>query len=868
MDQDLPQDAIDTYTRAMELLEREPFLDALGDYATDARSGSGRLVVITGEAGIGKTALIDAFRARRPDIRWLWGACDGGFTPRPLGPLHDIATSAGGPLRDLVSSETERNKLFARFLEALGEGGPTGVVVEDLHWADEATLDWLSYVSRRLATLPVLVLATYRDDEPGDDGLLADVMGRLATHSSTRRIGLPRLSAEALAQIAPAAYAEELHALTGGNPFYVGEVLAMGATEVPPSVADVVRARVRGHSPGAQRILAAAAILGRPAPATLLAAVAGVPPAAVDECQASGALLEDGRDFVFRHELTRRAVEDGVPRVQATELHRIALLALEREGADAAELAHHAVGAGDAEAILRYAPLAGRAAADASAHREAVVQFERALVYADRLEPAERADLEEAAAESLSARDHWAEAEGHWTRAIDIRRTLGDPVALSRCLRRYSTCLWRLCRTEESRDAGRASFDLMRDADDSEERALSFFTMSNDDSLPVDERRRIIDECVRIAKDRDDDALIGRALFGQAFAEAQAGIVDFEMLEDALEYSLRADDTYVASAIYTNLYESSIDVLRLDAYSGQYDSALAYCLDHEQHTYSVCMRGSRVTELMRRGRNDEAIRLALTTMEETISPVNRMHLGIGLTAAGFRAGRREASGWLEETWELGQGNDETFWLVQIATAAAQGAWLTGDLGLVDDRVRAAYERGRTNDPWVQGELSTWLSRLGRDVDRDAVFPAPYSLELAGDHAGAAAHWHELGCPFEEAVVLTSTGDPESMRRALEIFADLDSAPAAAIVRRELQQRGIRVPAQRGPRATTAAHPAGLTAREAEVLEVLCEGLTNVQIAARLYLSQRTVDHHVSSILGKLGVSSRAEAAEAAAALSN
>jgi DNA-binding CsgD family transcriptional regulator/tetratricopeptide (TPR) repeat protein len=855
-----------TGIQMMELLERGPFLDALGEYATDAGSGNGRLVVIGGEAGIGKTALIDAFRASRADIRWLWGACDGGFTPRPLGPLYDIAASTSGRIRELVSTDTDRNELFTAFLELLGEAPLTGLIVEDLHWADEATLDWLNHLSRRLASLPVLVLATYRDDEPGDDGLLADVMGRLATHGSTRRIALPPLSAEALAELAPGQYAEELHALTGGNPFYVGEVLAMGATEVPPSVADVVRARVRGHSPGAQRILAAAAVLGRPAPASLLASVAGVAPAAVDECQASGALLEDGQDFVFRHELTRRAVEHAVPRVQATELHRIALLALEREDADAAELAHHAVGAGDAEAILRYARAAGRAAADASAHREAVVQFERALVYADRLEPAELADLEEAAAESLSARDHWAEAEVHWTRAVEIRKTLGDPVALSRCLRRYSVCLWRLCRTEESRDLGRKSFELMRDADDSEERALSFFTMSNDDELPSDERRRIIDECVRIAKGLDDDALVGRALFGEAFVDSGAGIVDFEKLEQALEYALRADDTYVASAIHTNRYQASIDVLRLDAYSDRYDASLAYCLDHEQHTYSVCMRGSRVTELMRRGKLDAAIELALTTMEETISPVNRMHLEIGLTAAGFRTGRPEARDWLEEVWELGQGNDETFWLVQIAAAAAQGAWLTGDLGLVDDRVRTAYERGRTNDPWVQGELSTWLSRLGHDVDKDAVFPAPFSLELAGQYAEAADAWHEIGCPFEEAVALTWTGDPDSMRHALGIFNDLGAGPAVANVRRLLQQKGVRVPSPRGPRAKTAAHPAGLTEREAEVLDLIGEGLTNAEIAERLFLSPRTVDHHVSSILTKLGVSNRAEAAVHPAAL--
>jgi DNA-binding CsgD family transcriptional regulator/tetratricopeptide (TPR) repeat protein len=853
----------------MELLEREPFLGALGDYATDARSGSGRLVVITGEAGIGKTALVDAFRASDPDLRWLWGACDGGFTPRPLGPVYDIAAAAGGRLRELCSPQVDRNELFAAFAELLADEGPFGIVVEDLQWADEATLDWLSHVSRRLAHLPALVLVTCRDDEPGDDGLLADVMGRLAAHSSTRRVHLDRLSADAVGALAQGHDVAHLHSLTGGNPFYVGEVVAMGGGKVPPSVADVVKARVRRHSPPAQRILAAAAVLGRPASASLLAAVAGVPPAAVDECHASGTLLEDGQNLVFRHELTRRAVEESVPHVQAAELHRIAFLALQQAGADPAELTHHAVGAGDVEATLRYAPLAGRAAASASAHREAVVQFRRALAHADRLTIEERADLEEAVADSLSVRDEWQDAEPYWRRAIELRRTLGDPVGLSRCLRGYGRCVWRLCRTAECRGAEEEAYALMRDHDDCEERALVFYIRANAEDVTPDDRRYAIDECTRIGKDLGNDVLVGRALLAGAFAEsATTGEIDFAALEQALEHGKRSGDAYLTAGVYTNMHEAIVDQLRFDAYPGIYEDALGYCLDHEQHTFSVCLRGSRSIELVRRGSNQEAIDLALLTMEETISPVNRMHLMIGLVRAGFRLGRPEARGWLDDLWALASGNDETFWLVNVATAAAEAAWLSGDERLVDDAVLTAYARGLSDDPWVQGDLMSWLVRLGRPVDTSRPLPAPYSLEVAGEYAAAADRWRELGCPFEEAAALTSTGHHEAMRRASEIFADLGAAPAGANVRRLLHEQGIRLPAPRGPRAATAAHPAGLTAREAEVLEVLREGLTNAEIAQRLFLSPRTVDHHVSSILAKLGVSSRADAATHPMAVSN
>jgi DNA-binding CsgD family transcriptional regulator/tetratricopeptide (TPR) repeat protein len=679
-------------------------------------------------------------------------------------------------------------------------------------------------------------------------------------------MALPPLGLVAVRSLSGERDATEVLSLTGGIAFLVTELLANTSDVVPPSVADVVRSRVLDHSAPAQRMLAAAAILGRPASASLLAAVAGVVPGALDECTASGTLVaaHDG-SFTFRHELTRRAVERAVPLVQATELHRIALLALERDGADPAELAHHAVACNDAEAVLRHAQPAGRAAAEAGSHREAMVQFRRALQHADRLEPTDRADLLEWLAESLLARGEPAEAAELWSQVVAMRRALGDPVPLSRCLRRYGLCLTRLCRQRDRRAAEEESYELMRDADDCEERAWALYVRTWADDLAAEDRRAAIAESIRISKNLGDDALVGRALVGKAYLDFTMGEEPFDDYAAAIELGLRSGDHNLTACAYENLYEAMVFMLRLDGFSDRYDEALTYCLDNEEDAFRLYLRAVRVVELVRKGRNDEATELARQTMEENISPLSRLQLLIGLSRASFRLGRPDARDQLAELWPLVRGNDEAIWLAQVATVAAEAAWLTGDSSLLTAEVHQICHRGLTESPWLHGDLAAWLERLGHRVDRHSKAPVPYSLELDGRYAEAADAWREIGCPFEEAVALTWTDEPEALERALGIFTRIGAKPAVAIVRRTLQGHGINVPAARGPRAATAAHPAGLTVREAEVLGVLREGLTNAEIAERLFLSTRTVDHHVSAILAKLGVSTRAEAVAQAAA---
>jgi DNA-binding CsgD family transcriptional regulator/tetratricopeptide (TPR) repeat protein len=854
----------------VELLEREHSLRALGEYAADAAAGRGRLLLLAGEAGVGKTALLEAFRERRTDLRWWWSACDGSFTPRPLGPLYEIGLQAGGRLRAMCANNADRRELFAAFLaELVGSDALTVVVVEDLHWADDATLDWLRYVSRRVGKTRALVVVSYRDDDPGDDDVLRAVIGQIAAHDGARRLALPPLSQEAVRCLAGDRRddAEQLYRLTGGVPFYVREVLNAAPGEVPRTVADVVAARMARLSPQARQLLSAAAVLARPVDAHLLMAVAESGSDILDECLASGTLVGGPVVYRFRHELTRLAVERAVPAHGRSRLHAAALAALRAAApGDHARLAHHAEAAGRAGEALRYAT---RAAADAVAlhsNREAAAQFRRALRCAEGSEPAVRAALHEGLATALALMDHWEESAQEREAALALRRQLGEPLKISENLRGLARCLWRLCRGEESERAAHEALTLMSGEPASAEAAWAWalYAASISEMCPGDQALDVARQGLRLAEAAGCAEAVAYSLNTIGTVEIGVGRDGFAELVRSIELARRHRLVDAMGRGYSNLYQAAADRFRFTEYAWAFTEGIAYAQDNDTATYTVCLRGSHATVLLRTGRLGETAALAEDTLRETISPVNRLHLLIPLAAARLRQGDPRADAALEQAWQLALGTGEPGWLLRVAVVQAEAAWLTGRAGALDVRVPGVVDGvGADANPWLRGELGMWLDRLGVPR-RGPAPPLPYALELDGEYLAAARWWHEAGCPLEEALASIRAPGPGHLATALELVTAIGAERVANRLRRMMRDAGERsVP--RGARPATRAHPDGLTPRQVEVLDLLREGMTNAAIARRLYISERTVHHHVSAVLGKLGVSSRTELAGGSAA---
>ena len=852
----------------MELIDREIPLQEL-DAAWRQAAVKGCLLLIHGEAGVGKTALIEQYASQEKGrARFLWGACDALFTPRPLGPLHDIAAQTQSELSRLLQAEASRPLIFAACLQEL-QSEPTIVVFEDIHWADEATLDLLKFLGRRIHHTHALLLATYRDDELGTQHPLRLLLGDLATSPAVRRITLLPLSIEGVQQLIGERPldARSLYRQTGGNPFYVTEVLAVDKETVPPTVRDAVLARAARLSLSGRAVLNAAAVIGPRINPWLLADVVRAEAEAVNESLEMGMLLAQADTLLFRHELARQAILEAIPPHQRAFLHQVVLDALEASPVgrkDVARLAHHAEAAGDREAILTYARAAGKEAAALGMHRAAATQFALALLYADDLPLIEQIELNEAYALSVQGDPARTETIAAYRRALALTRRASLPEREGFELVRLSGVL-----------------DIVGQKAEAERLLNEALTILE----PLAPNRGLIDGYRLVAMKRlaqgEAEAAVDSAekSYQMALKTEQIHAITSayqimglcwlpldhqrgcDHLEKCLALSLEHQQYWAVAALYPNLIMTYIDVYQLDRAEQLLSVALLYTIDRDMDAATYFLQAWQAMLQLYRGDWTACQATAETLLQRT-----DLQLGSRnpiLAAWGRLLARRgeaaTARTVLDEALELSIKNGNRQRMGIYFCAAAEAAWLEGDSQRLQTYLQEFYEIAMQNrQPGFAAELAYWRWRAGEPVETYDWMVRPFVLEIQGDWRGAAAAWQALGCPYEQARALAE-GDSQAQIAALAIFEQLGARPMADYTRQKLRQAGVpTIP--RGPRPTTKENPFGLTNRQVEILALLAENLTNAEIAARLHISPKTVDHHVSAVLARLDVSSRAEAA--------
>jgi DNA-binding CsgD family transcriptional regulator/tetratricopeptide (TPR) repeat protein len=845
------------------LLERESQLGSLLQYADEARARSGRLVLVSGEAGVGKTSLVEAVQRRLPDATWAWGACDGLFTPRPLAPLHDIAREIGGNLLETVRAAASRDEIFDAVLHCVSAMDDlTVLVVEDAHWADEATLDLLRFLARRVAKLPVLLLVTFRDDALTPTDPLRLALGELAGQRYTRRIDLPPLTPAAVRRLADGtSYSpDELYELTGGNPFFVVEVLCDCGSEIPASARDAVLARAARLSDVTRSALDLASLDSWRVDPDLLAKAGGLPLEAFDELLAAGLLKAEGGTLRFRHQLARRAIESEVPPHRRSAGHRALLQALiDIQCDDDARMAYHAEATGQPDLVRRYAPAAARRAADLGAHREAVAQYERALRFPPD-DPAELAELYDGYADTLAYVDSWPQAVEAREQAIRIWGELGDARREGRDHRKLRAVYWRLCRGRESVAAIRRAVELLEPLGDDSELAYAYSIAAFDTWLDdPDAAVGLLERSQAMAERIGDPVVLSDVLNNVAAGDLALRRDWTRVMKEALRIALDAGAEAQVGRAYANMYSFYTAQFRFAEAERFWRDGIAYCDERDMTTYSTCLRGHRALALKDLGRWDDAAALAERVLATEASPVNLLTSQTTLGLIRARRGDEGAFDVLDAAIEAAEGVDETPWVALTRLARAEACWLAGDDAGARQELAEVRRRVTPFDYTEDARVCVWEQRLLGEASPASPAPGPWATSLIGEHAAAALHWERLGCDYDAALSLYDSDCDDHLRDAITRFEALGADAAVRRTRRKMKDLGHRaVPS--GARSSTRQHPLGLTLREDEVLALLCEGLTNEAIAERLVLSTRTVDHHVSAVLTKLGVGSRGAAA--------
>lgn len=865
------------------LLERERELETLQRLASRADSGVGGMALVLGEAGIGKSSLLQAFAAPLRDrFLLLQGACEDLSTPRALGPLRDFAHQLGSDVVCAIDNAANPDQLMPLLLGRLAaQPRPVLVLCEDLHWADQATLDLLKYLARRIAGQRILLLASVRNDELPPDHAFWRWAGDLPA-ASTQRIALSPLSPQAVATLARDAPCDpvELYRVTGGNPFFLSELLT-DCDSTP------------GHLPASVRDAVWARMSRLPAQVRTVLELVSVSPVALEEWLLEAVLGDDGHDAIdgsvdsgllqraspghlsFRHELARQAVLSGLRPAASRALHKRLCKALTEQApsharVELARLVHHATGAQDAHMVLQLAPRAARQAARLGAHRQAAAHLASALQFVDAVNwTGDAAQLyEDWAYEAglLRIDERLIEAR---KKAIELWQSVERPDKVGLNLRWLARTYWYRGESKEAERYGLEAIRTLEQLPNSKELAMAYSMRSQHQLLQNHPASAI--EWGRLALDLattlDDHDTRVHALTNIGSAKLFLGDGGGQQeLAEGLQCALAQHLHEHAARIYSNWIEYAVVFKQFALAERLLAEGLAYHREHELDAWVHYLTGWQAQLHLDKGEFAAAAALARQVLAlPDLSLVMRLPALTVLGRTLSRQGEAEAARCLQEALQWARATGESQRLLPVLLALVEAAWQAQD----SESCRRWLEEAAQFDfsgvnAWDLAEVCTWQRRasVAPLPECELPPPAPRAAELSGHGQAACDAWLALGLPFEAALALLDIpgeAAAQAMPKAVALLEQIGAAPAAAMARQRARACGAQAQLpkpRRGPYAAAREHPSGLTRREAQVLELLLEGLSNLEIAQRLCRSERTVEHHVSTLLGKMGASTR------------
>lgn len=853
----------------IELIERAGHLTALHDKFKEVAAGEGHCIMLSGEAGIGKTALVREFcQEHRHHAKVYLGICDALFTPRPLAPLYDIIWQIW---EDDWKREgpDDRSTLFTDFLHRFDqEAGLSVLVFEDIHWADAATIDFIKFLVRRITRLKCLFILTWRDEEIHAQHPLKQLLGQLPPHSFTR-LQLPPLSRTAVEKLAAdrGYRGEDVYGISGGNPFYVNEILASYSPGIPDNIKDSILSVYNRLGAETRQVCELLSIMPTGLETDYLEQLEPRYAENLAACLETKIILLKDNRLLFKHELYRRTIEFSLSPFTRIALNKKVLTAfLDRfeSNGETERIIHHAKNANEHHAVVHYAPLAARQAASLGAHVEAARLYHSAIEYYQGKDPDILVGLYEPLANECYLTNRIKEAIIYQQKVVRIWEEKGDPEKKGNSLWFLSRLWWFDGNRRHAERYAREAVDTLADRPSSRPKAMAFSNMSHLKMLS-DQTVECIhwgENAIRIAQELADEEILSHAYNNvgsvqmRVPAYRQKGL---DLLQRSLDIALRRHFHEHAARAYTNIASNAIQLKDYPLATRILSEGIHYCEEVELDSWRTYMLSWKARLLLDTGRWSEACAIAEQLISnETQASIVKILALVVIGTIKMRAGQADALPLLLEARTKAFESMELQRMLPALTALLEYEWITGQAIL--EKAPIEYAIGLLSQGGTLRESSDfdfWLRKVrGQQVPLHKA-DERYLAELPNSAMTTAAEWGRLGCPYEQALFLFE-GNEEAKREAIAIVHRLGAGAVYEKMKLGMRSEGIRsIP--RGSRKTTRDNPALLTERELGVLELLKEGLQNKEIGTRLFISAKTVDHHISAILFKLDVDSRTKA---------
>ena len=829
--------------------------------------GEGHCVMLCGEAGIGKTSLVKAFcQQKKNESEIYYGTCDALFTPRPLAPIYDIIWQIRG---NNDFDATDRSVLFSQlFHEIEVQHETTLIVIEDIHWADEATLDFIKFFARRISRIHCLLILTFRDNEILDNHPLRNVLGQLPPHSFTR-LQLSPLSRQAVEEMAEERgyKGEDVFSISGGNPFYVTEILASYSPGVPDNIKDSILSVYHQQEKGTKNAWEICSIIPEGLEINRFAKIKSNWDAEMDHCFALKIIVVKNNRVIFKHELYRRTIEGSLSPFKRIALNKtmldLFLDSFEEEG-EIERIVHYAKNANENKLVVKYAPIAARQAASVGAHIEASKLFLTAIEYSDGNDVDQMVEFYESYAYECYLINQIKDAIIYQGKALKTWQNKNEIERAGNSLRFLSRLWWFDGNREEAEKYGNLAIKILASHPASKAKAMAYSNMSQLKMIS-DETAECIEwgnKAIEMAKEIKDDEIlchamnnVGSALWRLKPSKEKGKEMLFKSLDIALKNSFHEH----AARSYSNIVSNYLDSKEYDLARQVLEDGINYCEERNLDSSKNYKLYLKAKIFLDAGNWQQAALIVenLLSNPSQIGSVKIAALGV-LAIIKLRKGEDDALVYLNEAKLLAIKTKEHHRILPVMIAELEYEWLSGKKRMTEEELKLSIELvQKVDNNLLNSEFAFWLQKVRKKSVSLSKLYEPYKLLKEGKIKSAVEFWETKGCPYEKAFALFA-GNEEDMKNALLIFQQIGANAVYEKIKMEMRASGIKkIP--RGLRESTKTNPAQLTNRELDVLHLLQKGIQNKEIAGTLFISPKTADHHISNILFKLDVNSRSKA---------